>query len=185
MLTITIPIRPECYDEENNEFIPPETVVLDLEHSLVSISKWESKWCKAFLSKKEKTNEETLDYIKCMTLTPNVDPDVYNHLTPDNADEINTYIEAKMTATHIHDPSDDDKKGTTKDVITSELIYYWMISLNIPFECQYWHLNKLLALVNVCNIKNTPPDKQKTRKPNIAARRALNEARKAQNNSKG
>ena len=180
MLSINIQLVPEYYDEENNEFIPPQIVTLDLEHSLVSISKWESKWCKAFLSKKPKTDEETLDYIRCMTLTPNVDPVVYNYLTPENADEINRYIEAKMTATHIINGGNE----TSKDIVTSELIYYWMISLNIPFECRHWHLNRLLALINVCDVKNTPPDKQK-RKPDLDARRAMNNARKAKHNSKG
>ena len=182
MLEITVTIEPEKYDDENEEFIPPVTKTLTLEHSLVSISKWESKWCKAFLSKREKTTEETIDYIKCMTLTRDVDPKVFDSLSDANISSIDQYITAPMTATYLPDTSDDKKQS--KETVTSELIYYWMIALNIPFECKDWHLNRLLALIDVCNAKNAPPDK-KGRKPNLDKRRALNEARKAKHNSKG
>lgn len=182
MLQLTVQLTPEGFDEKTQEFIDPQTITLEMEHSLSSISKWEEKWKKAFLSKREKTAEETFDYIKCMTLTPNVDPNVYNFLNEENVESINKYIEDPMTATYL--PSESDDKQQNKDTVTAELIYYWMIALNIPPEYDKWHLNKLLALVNVCNVKNTPPDKRK-RKPNLDARRALNEARKAKHNSKG
>jgi len=155
MLTITIPAR-EMFDERTQTFSTTKEQTLQLEHSLVSLSKWESKWCKPFLSKDEKTAEETIDYIKCMTITQNVDPDVYNRLTNANIKMINDYIEAPMTATTF---SDNKQGGGGKEIITSELIYYWMIALTIPMECQKWHLNRLLTLVRVCNIKNTPPRK--------------------------
>ena len=180
MLQITIP-ETELYDEINNTFIITEETTLQLEHSLISISKWESKWHRSFLSRREKTYEETVDYIKCMTLTPNVDDDVYNRLTRDNVEQINAYIEAPMTATHFFDPG---TGGGSKDAITSELIYYWMIALNIPFECQKWHLNRLLTLIRVCNIKNAPPKKMSKRA--TASRYAqLNAARRQQLNTKG
>ena len=181
MLRIEIPILPEGWDEEKQEFVEPKVKVLQLEHSLVSLSKWESKWCKAFLSKKDKTYEETLDYIKCMTITQNVDPDVYNHLTRENIAQINKYIESPMTATFF---SDDKTGKASREIVTNELIYYWMIALNIPFECQKWHLNRLLTLIKVCNIKNSPP-KKRSKREIMSRNAALNAARRKQMNSNG
>lgn len=180
MLQITIPAC-EQWDEAKNEFVYTKAQTLQLEHSLISISKWESKWNKAFLSKNEKTYEETVDYIKCMTITQNVDPSVYLHLTNENIEQINQYIDAPMTATYFME--DDDKKPS-RETITAELIYYWMIALNIPFECQKWHLNRLLTLVKVCNIKNAPPKKRS--KGDIMRRNAkLNAARRAKHHTRG
>lgn len=181
MLRIVVPISPEGWDEKKQEFIEPKVQVLQLEHSLISLSKWESKWCKPFLSTEEKTVEEILDYIKFMTLTPNVKPEVYLHITQANIKEINDYIEAPMTATTF---SDSNSKKGKREIVTAELIYYWMIALNIPFECQKWHLNKLLTLIKVCNIKNSPP-KKRSEKDTWRQYEALNEARKKQLNSKG
>ena len=181
MLRIEIPLSPEAWDEKNEVFVEPKIQVLQLEHSLVSLSKWESKWCKAFLSKAPKTAEETLDYIKCMTVTPNVDPDVYNHLTVENVQEVNKYIEAPMTATCF---SDKKSGKSNSEVVTSELIYYWMIALTIPFECQKWHLNRLLTLIQVCNIKNAPPKKMSKREI-MSRNSALNAARRKQLNTRG
>lgn len=180
MLRITIPAV-EQWDETKQEFISTKKQTLTLEHSLVSLSKWESKWCKAFLTKQEKTFEETLDYIKFMTLTQNVDPEVYKYLTNGNIDEVNRYIEAPMTATYF---SEDKNGKKSREQITAEIIYYWMISLNIPFECQKWHLNRLLTLIKVCNIKNTPP-KKRGKKEIMSRNAALNAARRKQLNTKG
>ena len=183
MLQIIIPLNEEGWDEEKQEFVTPKTVTLQLEHSLISLSKWESKWCKAFLSKGEKTYEQTLDYIKCMTITKNVDEEVYLHLTRSNIDAINKYIEAPMTATHFY--SDDNKKKTGhKETITSELIYYWMIALQIPVEFEKWHLNRLLTLIEVCNRKNQPPKKRSQREI-MSRNTALNAARRKQLNTRG
>lgn len=180
MLQITIPAV-ELWDERKQEFVITKEQTLQLEHSLVSISKWESKWCKPFLSKQEKTFEETLDYIKCMTITQNVDPEVYNYLTNKNIEEINKYIDAPMTATYF---SDEKNSKTSREQVTAELIYYWMIALNIPFECQKWHLNRLLTLIKVCNIKNQPP-KKRSKKEIMSRNAALNAARRKQLNTKG
>lgn len=181
MIRITIPAMEEGWDESIQEFVVAEECVLELEHSLVSLSKWESKWHKAFLGKQEKNREETLDYIRCMTLTPNVDPEVYNRLTDQNIEQINEYITAPMTATYFSE----DKKGKhNREVVTSELIYYWMIALTIPFECQDWHLSRLLTLIHVCNIKNSPPKKM-SRREIMSRNAALNAARRQQLNSKG
>lgn len=176
MLRITVPISPEGWDEEKEEFVESKVEILELEHSLVSLSKWESKWCKPFLTKDEKTTEETLDYIKCMTLDSDVDPSIYEKLTSNNIVQINDYIGAPMTATTFRE--DKNTKGS-REIVTSELIYYWMVALNIPFECQEWHLNRLLTLVRVCNIKNTPPKKKSTREI-MSRNAALNAARRKQ-----
>lgn len=181
MLRIKIPISPEGWDEEKQEFVEPKYKVLQLEHSLVSLSKWESKWNKVFLSKEEKTTEETIDYIKCMTLTQNVDPEVYEKLTTDNIAQVNDYIGAPMTATHFYE---EVSGRPSRETVTSELIYYWMIALNIPFECQKWHLNRLLTLIRVCNIKNQPP-KRRSKKEIMSRNAALNAARRKQLNTKG
>lgn len=181
MLQITVPISPEGWDAEKEEFIAPQTKVLQLEHSLVSLSKWESKWHKPFLAKNNKTLEETIDYIKCMTITQNVNPNVYEHLTKQNMDMIGKYIDDSMTATFF---TEEKMRRTNSEIITSELIYYWMIALNIPFECQKWHLNRLLTLIKVCNIKNQPPRKMSTR-DRLNRNAALNEARRKKFNSKG
>ena len=181
MLWLKIRLTQEGWDEEKQEFVEPTYKVLQLEHSLVSISKWESKWCKAFLSKGEKSIEETLDYIKCMTITQGVDPDVYNHLTMENIRQVNEYIEAPMTATVFYERG---KTGGSREVVTSELIYYWMIALNIPVEFQKWHLNRLLTLIRVCNIKNTPPKKM-SRRDIMSRNTALNAARRKSLNTSG
>ncbi len=181
MLQIKVPIGLEGWDEKKRQFVEPKIQVLRLEHSLVSLSKWESKWCKPFFSKKEKTYEETIDYIKCMTLTQNVDPDVYEYLTEENFKQVNEYIVAPMTATTF---SEDRSGKVNREIITSELIYYWMIALNIPVEFQKWHINRLLTLIRVCNVKNTPPKKRSKR--DIARENAmLNAQRRARLNSKG
>lgn len=180
MLEIVIP-ETELWDEVNETFITEKGTTLRLEHSLVSLSKWESKWRKPWLTKQEKTPEEALDYIKCMTLTQNVDPKVYDRLTHKHMKEINEYMAAPMTATYI---SKDKKSGSSGEQTTSELIYYWMISLNIPFECQKWHLNRLLTLINVCSVKNSPPKKM-SKKDLMSRNAALNAARRKQLNTKG
>lgn len=181
MLQITIPSRDDLWDESKGEFVTSKEQKLVLEHSLVSLSKWESKWCKPFLSKQEKTTEETIDYIRCMTLTQNVDPEVYNFLTDDNIRDVNAYIEASMTATWF---SNSNTGKQNREQITAELVYYWMIALNIPFECQKWHLNRLLTLIRVCEVKNSPPKKM-SRRELLNRNAALNAARRKQLNSKG
>lgn len=180
MLQITIPAV-ELYDENREEFVSSKEQTLQLEHSLVSLQKWESKWCKPFLTKQDKSPEELLDYVKCMTITQNVDPNVYMFLTDDNLRQINAYIEAPMTATSF---SDDGKGRKNREIVTAELIYYWMIALNIPSEYKKWHLNSLLTLIKVCTIKNQPP--KKTSKKDILSRNAaLNAARRKQFNTSG
>lgn len=180
MLRIEIPLSPEGWDEKKQEFIVPKTQVLQLEHSLVSLSKWESKWHKPFLSLEEKTVEETLDYIRCMTITQNVKPEIYNFLTNENLKQINDYIDDPMTATTFSDGN----QRPSREIITSEIIYHWMVSFNIPFECQKWHLNKLLAFIKVCCNKNLPPKKM-SRSEILQRNKELNEARKKALNSAG
>lgn len=181
MLYITVPAV-QGYDESKNEFVTlAEEQTLELEHSLFSISKWEAKWRKSFLAKADKTPEESLDYIKCMTLTPNVDPKVYNRLTEANVEEISNYIREPMTATYF---SEDKSKKNSREVITAEIIYYWMIAAQIPSEYQYWHLNRLITLIRVCSIKNSPP-KKRSANDLRSQYAALNAARRQQLGTRG
>jgi hypothetical protein len=177
MLTLVVP-ETELFDEVRNEFIFVKEQKLTLEHSLLSLSKWESKWHKPFLSKKEKTREETLDYLRCMTIN-SVDEEVYACLTPKMIERVDVYIGDSMTATTFS-----DKKRPSHETITAELIYYWMVALNIPFECQKWHLNRLLTLVEVCSIKNQPPKKMSPRAI-MQRNAALNASRRKALHSKG
>lgn len=173
----------ELFDSAAQEFVTSKKTILELEHSLVSLSKWESKFEKPFLGQEEKTNEETLEYIKCMTLNE-VDDNVYFGLGNDNIAKINQYIEAKMTATWFRELP--GQQSFNREIITAEIIYYWMVALSIPFECQYWHLNRLFTLVKVCNQKNQPEKKQKTSPAQLAAeRRRLNAERQAKYGTKG
>lgn len=181
MLTIMIPKQEkETYNSKTRTFKTYglyKDVVICLEHSLVSISKWESKWHKPFLNNEKKTNEELVDYIKCMTITQNVDPIAYEFLTKDNFKEINEYIGDSQTATTLTNTK--QSGGTrTSQFTTSELIYSWMISLQIPFECQKWHLNRLLTLIRVCNANNSQGDKM-SKKDVLNQYRSLNAARRA------
>lgn len=180
MLRITIPDK-ELWDEIKEEFVYKKGQTIQLEHSLVSLSKWESKYCRPFLVKQDKTYDETVDYIKFMTITQNVAPEVYKNLTDENIEDIKKYIEAPMTATHF---SDETNKKTSREQITAELVYYWMVALNIPFECQKWHLNRLLTLIRVCNIKNTPP-KKRSKKDIMRRNSAMNAARRKRYNTRG
>ena len=179
MLEIIIPGL-ELYNEETNEFTCYDDVKLELEHSLISISKWESKWCKPFLDGKDKTLDEIVDYVRCMTISDNIESDVYDRLTEENLVVINEYIGRPMTATTFNN----EKKSIGREIITSEIIYYWMVSFNIPFECQYWHLNRLLTLIKVCNVKNNPPKKM-SQKEILARNKALNDARKKELGTRG
>lgn len=182
MLEITVN-EPEMWDEANQRFIPGRDHVLRLEHSLVSLSKWESKWHKPFISAEEKTAEETLDYVKCMTITQNVDPRIYTLLTQKHVDAINEYIDDSMTATWFNEEQSKGKKKSSEQ-ITAEVVYYWMVAFNIPFECQKWHLNRLLTLIRVCNIKNQPPKKM-GKKDILRQNAALNAARRKKMGSRG
>lgn len=144
-VTITVPYG-ELWDSKNNRFIYSKEQSITFEHSLVSISKWESKWHIPFMSNDEKTTEQIFDYIKCMTITQNVKDETYNFLTEDNIKTIKEYIDNPMTATWFSENGPKSRR-----VITSELIYYYMIESGVPMECQRWHINRLLTLIRVIN----------------------------------
>lgn len=180
MLQVKIP-EFEYFDERTNEFHTVHETTLRLEHSLVSLSKWESKWKKPFLGKGEKTIEECRDYVRCMTITQNVNPLIYKFLPNGVMKAVNDYIEDSMTATWF---SKDENRRHSNEVVTAEIIYYWMVALNIPFECQNWHLNRLITLIRVCNIKNAP-QKKLTRSEVLDRNRALNMARRQSMHSRG
>ena len=182
MIKILLPEK-ELYDEVNNKFVYLPSRELILEHSLVSISKWESKWHKSFLNTDDKSFDEVIDYIKCMCVEELEDENDLYRLSEENVSDINAYIQDSMTATTFSDFSD-NKNTKSREIITSEIIYYWMIANNIPFECQYWHLNKLLTLIKVCSIKNSPEKKMSTSEI-LSRNKALNAARRKKMNSKG
>lgn len=186
MLQITVP-DVEFYDERTNTFGTIRGGTLNLEHSLLSISKWESKWHKPYIESpnlpksKQKTKEERLDYIRCMCLDKNVDPMLFRFIPAESLIRIKAYIDDPMTATWINDAND---KKSNNEIVTSELIYYWMIALEIPFECQKWHLNRLLMLIRVCN-KKQQPRKKMSKREIMSRNRALNAARRNRTGSKG
>lgn len=173
MLEITVP-ESEFYDEEHNEFVTTKEQSLTLEHSLISLSKWETKYEKPYLSTTEKTAEEVLDYIRFMTITRNVDPVVYYNLSEQNKREIADYLKAGHTATTFRETR---RQSRNSEIITSELIYYWMIASGIPFEAEKWPLKRLLTLIQVCSIKNDKPKKM-SRSQILSEQRALNQARR-------
>jgi hypothetical protein len=180
MLVLSIPTT-ELFDEETSTFEFVGSLDLKLEHSLVSLSKWESKFKKPFLSSSEKTDEETTAYIEAMIISPDYPNNVLALLTPEHFASINSYIESTESATTFGEMPKTRGRG---EVITAELIYYWMVAFNIPFECEYWHLNRLFALVRICNIKNSKPGKMS--RSEVARRnRDLNEQRKAALNTSG
>lgn len=176
MLVLKV-VEAESFNEKTNEFVVASQQTLRFEHSLVSLSKWESKYEKAFLGKDEKTTEETLGYLECMCLDEGVDPETFSRLSQADVDKISDYIQASMTASWITELN--PKKSQPGETVTSELIYYWMVALNIPFEAETWHLNRLFTLIRIANIKNEKPKKMSPRE--MAERnRSLNEQRKKQ-----
>lgn len=187
-LTIEVPAH-EMYGEIDPKtgrkmFTQTKATKITLEHSLISVAKWEEKWHKPYLNT-EKTDEETIDYIRCMTISQNVDPNVYTALTDENLDEIARYIKDPHTATTIHKNQNTPK---SKQVITAEILYYWMTTYNMPIEIfQKWHLNRLITLIEVFSIKNSPPKKMSASESMAEALRrdALNDARRKQYHSKG
>lgn len=182
MLTITIHGK-EFYDEETEMFITVDDITLYLEHSLISVSKWESKFEKAFLGREEKSTEEIMYYVEAMILNKNYPEDILHKLTAEHINIINNYIDSKQSATTFNKVN--EKKGPI-ETITSELIYYWMIAFNIPFECETWHLNRLFALIRICNIKNNNGKGKKMSRNELAERnRTLNEQRRAQLGTSG
>jgi hypothetical protein len=180
MLTLTI-LGTEVFNNDTQEFDTVGDIVVDFEHSLISLSLWESKWEKSFLGYDEKSAEEILSYIQCMTLTPNIAPEVLNRLSESNLNDINNYINSKMSATWFRDDATAPKSSET---ITSELIYYWLTVFNIPFECETWHLNRLFTLIKICNLKSAKPKKM-SRNELAQRNRDLNAQRKAQLNTSG
>ena len=180
MLLLTIRF-PEQWDERKEEFVYRKPISLQLEHSLVSLAKWESKWHKPFLGTDSHTYEETLDYIRCMTITQNVDPSVYNYLDAPSIETVAKYIDNPMTATWF---SNRKKPVPSSEQVTAEIIYYWMIAFNIPFECQKWHLNRLLTLIRVCEAKNSKAEKI-PKNELLKKQNALNQARRKKYNTRG
>lgn len=180
MLRIVIPAC-EFFNEGTEEFVMLEELVVDLEHSLASLSKWESQWEIAFLGKAEKTEEQVISYIKMMIIRPEPAPEIHGRLTADNITAVNNYIKAEMTATRFNEMK---PANSGRETITAELIYHWMIALGIPLECENWHLNRLLTLIKVCNLKNAP--KRKMSRAEISRKQSeMNAQRRAQMGTRG
>lgn len=182
MLTIEIP-EAKLFDEESNTFFTSPGATLLLEHSLASLSKWESIWNKPFLDGSTRTDEETRGYVSCMNLAPVPSEDVYNKLSSEQVSQIAAYINSKQTATWF---TEDPYARPSSEIVTAEIVYYWMIAHNIPPEYQYWHFNKLLTLIKVCNEKNKPAKRSKMgTRDQAASRRMLNKQRQAELGTKG
>lgn len=183
MIEITVPDA-DLFDDNTEKFIRVKKTTLQMEHSLISLKKWEEQWHKPFLKKEEKTIEEILDYFRCMTLNyKTVDPNVYLAIPENLINEIVNYIKNPMTATTFNDELLGAQKSS-REIVTAEIIYYWMVTYNIPVEFQKWHLNQLLTLIKVVSIKNAPKKKMGRREA-AQQRAALNKARRAKYNSKG
>ena len=180
MLTIKIP-ESEQFNSVTNEFIYTKEQTLNLEHSLLSLTKWEAKWKRPFLHTPNKTWDQALDYIRCMTINKNVDSVVYMNLPKEAIDRINKYIEDPMTATTFRE----EKNKGSSEIVTSEVIYFWMLNYGIPFECEKWHLNHLLALIKVCSIKSQTSDKKMSNAERLARYKDINRMRRKTLNTKG
>lgn len=179
--------KTELWDDEKEEFVYVDETNIVIEHSLHSIEQWEEKYHKPFMVDKNKTNEELLDYIKIMTLN-DVDDSIYNKLSQSAIREIDEYMRDPMTATTFSKAQEQFLKSNGRDTsfVTAEVIYYWMTAENIPFECKYWHINKLMALIKVCSIKNAPEDKKKKlTQSELQARHMEMEARRAKYHTNG
>lgn len=185
MLKITVTAK-EGFNNKTNEFVTLDhDVTICLEHSLVSISKWESKWHKPFLSKDQKTNEEVIDYVRCMTITQNVPPNTYYLLSQQNLKEINSYIENPMTATTFTNNATGKPASSNKEIITSEVLYYWMSKYNLPYKFETWHLNRLITLIRVCSVKEGSSTNKMSKRETAMSNKAINDARRKQYNTKG
>ncbi len=176
----------ETWNEITEEFDYVKECDLVIEHSLYSIEKWEEKYHKPFMVDGNKTGEELIDYIRMMTLNE-VDDEVYNKLSSKNIEEINAYMNDPMTATTFSKEEEETFNKKSDGFVTAELIYYWMTAENIPFECRFWNINKLIALIKVCSIKNKPDDKKKKKltSTDLQTRRAVMEARRKKYNTNG
>lgn len=179
MLQIHV-VLAENFNEQTNEFID-ETVELILEHSLLSLSKWESIHEKPFLSETKKTSEELLSYVQCMIISPDISPDIVNKLSTANMHQIDAYINSKQTATWF---SETKRPAASRQTVTSELIYSWMIAHTIPIECERWYLNRLITLIKIRNSQSQTPKKM-SRSELAARNRRLNEERRAQFGTNG
>lgn len=183
MLTLHIDAR-DGFNDQTNEFIHIKDTTLQLEHSLISLKKWEQKYHIPFLDKKtEKTPEQWIYYIQCMTMTQNVDPNVFKYMPAENIKKVTEYIEDPMTATWFSDVNKQGMNAHRNEVVTAEIIYYWMIELNIPIEFEKWHLNQLMTLIRVINIKHDP--KKMGKKEQAMQRSVLNAQRRARSHSRG
>lgn len=186
MIEVTIPDYNDIFDERTSTFSSVKGRTLQLEHSLLSIKKWEAKWHKPFLKKdSNRTHEELIDYIRCMTLTPHVDPKIYEYIPKEEFERIIAYIQDPMTATWFSNKNKNQVGGSRGEIVTAEVIYAWMVILRIPVEFEKWHLNQLMTLIRVVNSKMSSNENKMTKRDVLRQNAAINEARKARLKSKG
>lgn len=179
MLDIIIPAT-EQFDERTMQFVETKEQKLTLEHSLISISKWEAKWKISYIDTKDKTRDQRLDYIRCMSLKGDISDDVLYSIAPQEMQKINNYINDSMSATVVKNTGG----SASNQFTTSELIYSWMVGYQIPVEFEKWHLSRLLTLIKVISEENKP--KKKMTPSEIAARnKALNAKNRAKYHSRG
>ena len=179
MLEITVPAN-EIYLPGENRFVAVPSCTLTLEHSLISIAKWESKWHIPYLNAKKRSRAQEFDYIRCMAVGPVKNEYVFLVLTPENIAQIRAYMEESMTATTFSK----GQRSISREVVTAETLYCRMFANNIPMECQKWHLNRLLTLIRVCDAKNGPKSKM-TKRQTAAHYAEQNALRRAKYNSRG
>ncbi len=180
MLKLILPLGEETFDEETEKFVKPPTMTIELEHSLFSLSKWESEWEKPFLGDSDKTDAETLSYIRHMIVTPDVTDEMLSGLNDTHLRQVNAHIASKQTATWFREDNSPKTGSAKREIVTAEIIYHWLVALTIPWETQYWHLNRLLALVRVCDEKNNPKKTRQSSATIAQQRREINARRKAQ-----
>ena len=167
----------EHFNQETSEFEMLNGVTIELEHSLFALSKWESKFEIPFLNNDNLTDEQMMYYIQCMTITKNVDPKLYGSLSEANIITVNEYLNKKHTATWFSEHGNGPGRRTSNEIVTSELIYFWLTACQIPFECEHWNLKRLLTLIQVCNEKNKP-QKKMDRKTMMNKHRSVNASRR-------
>jgi len=192
MLELVLPaVTGEEWDESKEMFVytrQQKELKIRFEHSLIAIGKWESHWHKSFFTtfsetrQKKVTDEEFFDYIKCMTITPNIDDEVYDRLTAEHIREITKYLDDPMTATTFSNKN--NKGGGNNRVVTSELVYYWMAELKIPFSCEKWNIKRLMTLIQIFEAERAPSKKMSKREI-MSRNNAINAARRKQLHSKG
>lgn len=172
----------ELWDPVSEKFLLVKEQSLPLEHSLLSISKWEEKWHKPMplINNERLSGDEFLDYVRCMTISRNPDPLVYRCITAREVEAIMAYINDPHTATWF---GNEKSGGNDKRPLTTELIYHLMFAFGVSKECEKWHLNRLMTQLRV-EYEESKPSKKKTPAEIAERHRMLNAKRRAEARAK-